>query len=116
MSMFTRFSPLRALRDLRAYLKSRKPYEVGFLALSVAITWTVVLVFARDTNVERDYKEPDIIYVKNYKADRSIEEIRAQQQVDLPAEQARKAAILAAQKRRQEQFKKIDDKLKAWGI
>lgn len=116
MSMFSRFSPLRALRDLRAFLGSRKPYEVGFMALSIAITWTVVLVFARDTNVERDYQEPDIIFVKNYKADRSIEEIRAQQKVDLPAEQARKDAVIAEQKRRQEQFKKIDDKLKSWGI
>jgi len=116
MSMFTRFSPFRALRDLRAYLASRKPYEVGFMALSVAITWTVILVFARDTHVEPDYKEPDIIYVQNYEADRTIAESRAQQQKDLPAEQARKAAIVAAQKKRQEQFKKIDDKLRSWGI
>lgn len=116
MSMFSRFSPFRAVRDLRAFLRSRKPHEVGFMALAVAVTWTVVLVFSRDTNVKADYREPDIIYVQNYKADRSIDEIRAQQKKDLPEEQARKAAIEAKRKKRQEEFKRLDDKLRSWGI
>jgi len=114
--MFSRFSPFRAVRDLRAFLRGRKPYEVGFMALAIAITWTVVLVFSRDTNVKADYRDPDIIYVQNYKADRTIDEIRAQQKVDLPEEQARKAAIEAKRKKRQEEFKRLDDKLRAWGI
>lgn len=116
MSMFSRFSPLRAIRDLRAFLRSRKPSEVVFLALSVAVTWTVVQVFARDTHMERDYQEPDIIYVQNYKANRSDLEIKIKQQADLPEELARKEAIIAKQKKRQEEFKRLDDKLKSWGI
>lgn len=114
--MFSRFSPLRALRDLRAYLGSRKPYEVGFLALSVAITWTVILVFARDTNVEKEYVEPEIVYVQAYSENRTDAEIIIQQKKDLPEELARKKAIADAQEKRRQEFKKIDDKLKSWGI
>jgi hypothetical protein len=116
MSMFSRFSPFRAFSDLRAWLGSRKPYEVGFMALSVAVTWTVILVFSRDTNVAPEYVEPDIIYVQSYAENRSDAEIVAQQKVDLPKEQARKAEFEAARKKRQDEFKKIDDKLKSWGI
>ncbi|WP_066798063.1 hypothetical protein [Sphingomonas soli] len=116
MSIFTRFSPLRAFRDLRAWLASRKPYEVGFLALSIATTWTVILVFSSDTNVAPEYVEPDIIYVQSYAANRTDAEIIAQQKIDLPKEQARKKAIEDAQEKRRQEFKKIDDKLKSWGI
>jgi hypothetical protein len=116
MSFLSRFSPLRAFRDLRSFLASRKPYEVGFMALAIAVTWTVMLVFARDTHVEPDYREPEIVYVQNYKADRSDADIKAQQKLDLPEEQARKDAIIEAQRKRQQQFKRIDDALNAWGI
>lgn len=116
MSMFTRFSPLRALGDLGDFLRSRKPYEVGFMALSVAVTWTVILVFSRDTNVAPEYVEPDIIYVQSYASNRTDAEIIAQQKLDLPKEQARKKAIADAQEKRRQEFKKIDDKLKSWGI
>ncbi|HEX8300308.1 hypothetical protein [Sphingomonas sp.] len=114
--MFSRFSPLRAVRDLRAFLKSRKPHEVGFMALSVAITWTVILVFSRDTNITPDYVEPDIIYVQSYAENRTEAEIVTQQKVDLPKEQARKKAVEDAQRKRQQEFKKLDDKLRSWGI
>ena len=115
MTFFSRFNPLRAIRDLRAFLAQRKPYEVVFMGLAVAITWTVILVFARDTHVEREYK-PDIIYVQSWPLNRSDAEIRAQQAKDLPAERARKAEIERRQKERQEKFKRIDDKLRSWGI
>jgi hypothetical protein len=116
MSMFTRFSPLRALGDLGDFLRSRKPYEVGFMMLSIAVTWTVILVFSRDTNVAPDYVEPDIIYVQSYAENRSEAEIVAQQKADLPKELARKKAIEDAREKRRLEFKKIDDKLKSWGI
>ena len=113
--MFSRFSPFRAFRDLLAYLRSRKPYEVGFLALAVAVTWTVVLVFSSDTNnIKPDYVEPEIIYVQSYAANRTDAEIIAQQKVDLPKEQARKKVLTDAQRKRQEEFKRLDEKLGKW--
>lgn len=116
MSMFTRFSPFRAFRDLRAFLASRKPYEVGFMALSIAVTWTIIFVFARDTNVEPEYVEPDVIFVQSYAANRTDAEIRAQQAIDLPKEQARKAEIEAAKEKRRQEFQRIENKLEAWGL
>lgn len=116
MSFFTRFSPLRAVRDLRGYLGQRKPYEVGFMMLAISITWTVIVVFARDTDVKADYVEPEVVFVQNYDSNRTDAEIVAQQQMDLPAEMERKREIEDAQRKRQESFKKIEDKMKAWGL
>lgn len=116
MSFFSRFSPIRAFGDLRAFLRSRKPHEVGFMVLSIAITWTVILVFSRDTNIKPDYVEPEIIYVRDYAANRTDAEIVAQQKIDLPQEQARAKALTDAQRKRQEEFKRLDDKLKSWGL
>lgn len=115
MSFLSRFSPLRAFSDLRAFLRSRKPHEVGFLALSIAITWTVVLVFSIDTNnIKKDYVEPDIIYVQSYAENRTDAEIIAQQKIDLPKEQARKAELEAARKKKQDEFKRFDEKYGKW--
>ena len=117
MSLFSRFSPLRAFRDLRAFLRSRKPYEVAFMALSIAVTWTVIVIFSADTDgIEKEYVEPDIIYVQSYSTNRTDAEIIAQQQADLPKEQARKKALTDAQEKRRQEFKRLDDKLKSWGI
>lgn len=116
MNFFARFSPLRAGRDLLAYIRRRKPYEVAFMALAVAITWTVILVFARDTDIKADYVEPDVIFVQSWSENRTDAEIVAQQQKDLPAELERRQKIEDAQRKRQEEFKRLDDKLKSWGI
>src|SRR5690606_16164432 len=108
MSFFSRLSPLRAFRDLRAFLRSRKPHEVGFMALSIAITWTMILAFSLDTdNIKRDYVEPDIIFVQSYAENRTDAEIIAQQKIDLPKELARKAELEALRKKRQDEFKRL---------
>ncbi|MES2986778.1 MAG: hypothetical protein V4808_02620 [Pseudomonadota bacterium] len=117
MSFLSRFSPFRAFSDLRAFLRSRRPHEVGFMALSIAITWTVILAFSIDTdNIQKDYVEPDIIYVQDYSANRTDAQIIAQQKIDLPKEKARAKALTDAQRKRQEEFKRLDDKLKSWGL
>lgn len=115
MHFFSRFNPLRATRDLRVFLSRRKPYEVVFMGLAVAVTWTIIFAFAVDTHVESE-KEPVIIYAQSWPLNRSDEEIKAQQAKDLPQELARKAEIERLQKERQQQFQKIENKLEAWGL
>lgn len=115
MGSFSRFSPVRAYRDLRLFLSHREPYELGFLALAMLVTGGVLYAFSKDSYAEREYR-PNIVYVEQWPADRTDAQIVAQQKLDAPI----KAARLAEQKKREDEtrasFKRLDDKLKAMGI
>lgn len=115
MGSFSRFSPVRAYRDLRMFLSHREPYELGFLALAMLVTGGVLYAFSKDSYAEREYR-PNIVYVEQWPADRTDAQIVAQQKLDAPI----KAARLAEQKKREDEtrasFKRLDDKLKAMGI
>lgn len=115
MGFFSRFSPVRAYRDLRLFFSHRQPYELGFLALAMLVTGFLIYAFSKDSYAEREYR-PNIVYVEQWPADRTDEQILAQQKVDAPI----KAARIAEQKKREEEtrasFKRMDDKLKAMGI
>ncbi|QKS01961.1 hypothetical protein F9288_05430 [Sphingomonas sp. CL5.1] len=115
MQFFARMSPLRALRDLRLFLHQRQPHELGFFALSILITGFFIFAFIKDSTIEKVYK-PDIVYVQQWRLDRTEAEIVAQQKVD----QAKKDKELAEQEKEQAktraEFQRLDDKLKRWGI
>lgn len=115
MNFFSRMSPVTAIRDLRVFLAHRQKHELAFLALSVLITGLLIGGFVKDSRVEKVYKR-DIIYVQNWRADRTDEEVRAQQAKDLPGEIARRKAFEKKQAERRAQFKRIDDKLESWGF
>ena len=114
MQFFARMSPFRAVRDLRLFLHQRQKHELIFLFLSVILTGLLIIGFAKDSSVEKVYK-PEIVYVQQWRLDRTDAEIRAQQAIDAPIKQKQ----MDEQKRRQEElrasFQKVDDKLKRWG-
>ena len=115
MEFFSRLSPIRAYRDLRAYLADRGPVELLFLVAAMGITLTLIWAFARDSAIEPTYR-PNIIYVEQYRQDRTDAEIVAQQKVDAVA----KAKLIAERGRRaaerQAGFKRLDDKLRSYGF
>jgi hypothetical protein len=115
MQFFARMSPFRAVRDLRLFLHQRQKHELIFLFLSVILTGLLIIGFAKDSSVEKVYK-PEIVYVQQWRLDRTDAEIRAQQAIDAPIKQKQ----MDEQKRRQEElrasFQKVDDKLKRWGL
>lgn len=116
MSFFARFAPLRAINDLRAYLARRRPYEVAFLFVAIAMTSLIVTLIANDSkSIKIPYKR-DIIYVEQWRADRSIAEIHAQQKIDGAKKAKEKAELDRLQKKRQAEFKAIDDKLREYGF
>ena len=112
---FARMSPLRAYRDLRTFLIDRGPQELWFLAAAVAITIFLIYAFVKDSHAVKEYR-PDIIYVQQWKMDRTDAQIVAQQKID----QVKKDKELAELKKRQDatraQFKKLDDQLTRMGI
>jgi hypothetical protein len=115
MSFFGRFSPVRAIRDLRLFLSQRQPYELVFLMIAVGITGFFIYAFARDDYVPVPYK-PDIIYVEQWPADRTDVQIKAQQKIDYVKKKERLAEEKAAKDQRQAEFKRVDDALNKWGI
>lgn len=116
MYFFTRFAPFRAIGDLRRYLARRPRHELIVLFLAAIVTTTLVSLLVNDAASITVPYQRHIIYVEQWRADRTDAEIRAQQKID-QAEKDRQAAELARlQKQRQSEFKHVDDQLKALGI
>ena len=75
---------------------------------AVSITSFFIFAFIKDSHVEKPYK-PDIIYVQQWRLDRTDAEIRAQQKID-------EAELAKEQEKTRAEFQRLDDKLKRWGI
>jgi hypothetical protein len=101
-------SPRALWADLRAFTGERRPHQWVAAALAIVIPVAIVVVFLIDgrTNI---MPGPQLIYVESWPANRSDEEIKAQQKID-------QAARDKANKERQEQFKRLDEKLERLGI
>ena len=115
MRFFSRFSPVRAYRDLRFFLSQRQPYELGFLVLAMAITGFLIFAFAHDSYAEPVYR-PNIIYVEQWSANRTDAEIIAQQKIDEPIRQKERAELKRLDDERRAGFRRLDEKLKRWGL
>lgn len=115
MTFFGRLNPLNAVRDLRLFLAQRQKHEVIFLFLAIAITWVMIFVFSKDSNIKPEYRS-EIIYVQQWKLDRTDAEIKAQQAIDAPIKQKQIDDLKRRQAERQAQFKRLDDKLTSWGF
>ena len=115
MGFFRRFSPIAAVNDLRRFLATREPYELGFLALAMAITSGLIFLFVRDSEVEVPYV-PHIVYVQQWRADRTDAQIKAQQVIDQAKREQEEAVIAAERAKTQAEFKRLDDKLNRMGL
>lgn len=116
MSIFRFLSPVRAFRDFRQFIATRKKHELWMLIPSLGVTIAILIGFYLDSNFERAWKRPEIIWVKDWRLDRSDEEIRAQQAIDKAAKDKAEAELEKKRKVRRDEFKKIDDGLKSWGL
>lgn len=101
-------SPRALWADLRAFTSERRPHHWVAAALAIAIPVAIVFVFYLDgrTNI---LPGPQLIYVESWPANRSDEEIKAQQKID-------QAWRDKANKERQEMFKKHDEQLERLGL
>ncbi|MGY4394967.1 hypothetical protein ACVWZA_000128 [Sphingomonas sp. UYAg733] len=115
MKVLRHFNIFRAFTDLRGFLRERRPHELGFLLLSVALFGTILVGFTIDSHEERVY-QPNIIYVQQWPASRTDAEIRAQQKIDGPIEAKRRADEEAQRVKTQQEFKRLNDKLEKIGI
>ena len=115
MRFFARLNPFAAINDLRRFLAQQPTHRLWFLMLSFVIVVLVLVGFVKDSRFEKPYKQ-EIVYVEQWKADRTDAEIIAKQKIDQVEIDRLKAEYDAKQKERRAQFKQLDDRLKKYGI
>ncbi len=103
-------SPLAALRDLRDFVAAPRKHKMVFAALSFALPALIIFGMLRQAHVDEVWVPPTIIYVKQWPANRSIVEVRAQQAKDLPAEIAAKKQRDAEAETTRQAFRRVADR------
>ena len=102
MSWFPKPSrPTVAIADLLAFMRQRSREQRLAAVLSFLVTLIIVIVFFVDSSINTA-PPPQIIYVEQYRADRTDAEIIADQQKD---EAERQAAL----KQQQREYQKLEN-------
>lgn len=109
-------SPRVAWQDAVSFLRQRRRHQIVFAALAIAVPILVIFAFMDEFNRTAEYHPPEVIYFKQWTAERTRAEIMAQQAKDLPAELAEKKRIEEFQAERRAQFKRARDALRKVGI
>jgi MinD-like ATPase involved in chromosome partitioning or flagellar assembly len=94
--------PRAALRDLTAFLRQRSREQLLGAAMAVLVTIIIVIIFFVDSKINTAPPE-QIIFVENYPASRTDEQIKADQ---LKASEERRKAEEA----RRQEFQKLEKK------
>jgi hypothetical protein len=104
MSWFPRpVGPRAAFKDLRAFMRQRSREGVIGAMLAVLVTAIIVIEFLVDSKIGTA-PPPQVVYPHSWPADRTDEQIIAQQKKD-------QAAKEKAEKDRQRQFQKLEKQL-----
>ena len=110
------FSPLRAWRYLRYYIVTRQRHQLGFMGVALALTYVMVVGVIYESRIPPKPYHRDIIYVQQWRLDRTDAEIVAQQKIDGIEQTKRENELKRLQAERRAQFKKVNDGLKAYGL
>lgn len=116
MTLLRHLSPLRAWHDLRSLVTTRRPHQWGFMGVALAMTYVVVMGILYQSRIPPKPYHRDIVYVQQWRADRSDAEIVAQQKVDGVAQTRRESELKRLEAERRAQFKKVGDAMKAYGL
>lgn len=115
MRFFRFVSPILAASDLYQFLRKRRRHEVAFFILALSLTWGMFVLFMIDSKIDHPYKR-DIIYVEQWRADRSDAEIAARLKKDAPREAAERAEIERQEAERRASYARLNNQLDAWGL
>lgn len=107
--------PSAAFADLRAFLVSREKHQWIFALLSVLITGYFIAVFLIQSRT-KEYKPPEIVWVKDYAANRTDAQIKAQQRIDEKKRLAEAAELRKLEEAQRKESAKLQKKLRELGI
>lgn len=103
MAIFPRpVSPKSALGDFWSYFIEQRAHKWPLLGLSLALTWIIIWAFLIDGRTNIMPRQNQIIYVRNWDANRSDADIILQQKLDL----ARREVAL---RKKQKEMQKVAD-------
>ena len=104
MSWFPKpVGPRAAYNDLRAFMRQRSREQVIGAMLAILVTAIIVIEFLVDSKIGTA-PPPQVVYANSWPADRTDQQIVAQQKID----QAKRDA---AAKEKQRQFQKLEKQL-----
>lgn len=86
-----------------------------FALLSVLITGYFIAVFLIQSKT-KEYKQPEIVWVQDYAANRTDAEIKAQQRIDQKKRLAEQAELKKLQEAQRKESAKLQKKLSELGI
>jgi hypothetical protein len=109
-------SPTSAIADMVAFIRERRKHQYVFAALAVAIPILMFYAFQNEFNRSPQWKQPVITYVEQWRPDRTLKDIVAQQAKDLPGELARKKAEAEAEAAHKAELIRLKERLRAVGI
>ncbi|WP_010161655.1 hypothetical protein [Sphingomonas sp. PAMC 26617] len=116
MKLLQYFSPRQAWRDVRSFVTTRRPHQLGFMGVALALTYVMIMGVIYESRIPPKPYHRDIIYVQNWRLDRTNAQIIAQQKIDSVEKAKQDAELERLKAERRAQFKKVNDGLKAWGI
>jgi hypothetical protein len=101
--------PREALADLWSVLRERRRHQWALLALAVTFTGVILWMFIFQFNAKQAYKPPEIVYVEQWRADRTRADVEKRLAKDAPVEKARAEELKKLQLERQKQFQRVAD-------
>lgn len=96
-------SPRVALKDFVAFIKRRDREQIWGLTMALLVTTIILIVFTVDPKINTA-PPPKIVYVEDYPATRTDEDIKRDQAHDARIRHEQKEA-------KKKQFKELQDKL-----
>jgi len=103
--------PSRAIADLIGFVRNVGRKEIVFGLLSIVITGLWFWAIFDKLSPKREWKPPQVFYVKQWSAARTAAEVRAQQAIDAPREQAERARVEAEAAARRAQYQRLAKQL-----
>lgn len=92
-------------------MAGRQPHRIVYFALAAAATALCGMGFYVTFTPKPTWQEPDIVYFEQWPANRSEADVRARLAKDLPGELAAQKALEDAQRKKQEDFKRLAKQL-----
>lgn len=104
-------APIAAFRDFIEFVRAPRKHKLLFFCLSLLGPVALFAALLQEAETDAVYVPPKIVYFKQWPASRTVEDVRAQQAKDLPAELAAKKQREAAAERTKQAYRRIADAL-----
>lgn len=110
MSFFRAVNPKAAWADIVEIWRGEQRYKIHFLLLAFFTTCLIFVTFLFESGFEKEPKPLEIIYINSWSADRTDEEIMAEN-VEVQKETDRRNAMIEQLKREeQESYRRLGER------